>query len=185
MARPIYQYKPINDTPDQAIGILIPLNKGSQGKSATSDYAVGSESGLGVFESSYTTKQAVITNLKNLILTQKGERFMQPNFGTDIRKVLFENNTEDVRDMLVNTIDEDIKFWLPYVKLQGLEAIPSEDMHTLNIQLNFQITNIGANVVINIMASENAFEVSEVSEEEVFVQTGTFGRDTAFSAGDY
>ena len=183
MARAIYQYKPINDSPDQAIGILLPLNKGSQGKSAITDYAGGSENGLGVFESSYTTKEAVITNLKNLILTQKGERIMQPNFGTDIRKVLFENNTDDVRDLLINTIDEDIKYWLPYVKLQGLEATPSDDMHSLSIQLSFQITNVGANVVINILADENTFQVAEVVDEDELVQTGTFGQDTAFGAG--
>ena len=27
MARPIYQLKPVNDTPDQPVGILLPMNK--------------------------------------------------------------------------------------------------------------------------------------------------------------
>jgi hypothetical protein len=108
MARPIYQYKPYEDD-DQPIGILLPLNKGAQGKSPTANYADKASGGKGVFESSYTTKDAVVTNLKNLILTQKGERYMQPNFGTNIRKVLFENNTSQIREILVETIEEDIQ----------------------------------------------------------------------------
>ena len=68
MARAIYQYKLINDTPDQAIGVILPFNKGAQGFGASQHYASGSMNGKGVFESSYTTKDAVITNLKNLKL---------------------------------------------------------------------------------------------------------------------
>lgn len=183
MARPIYQYKPVQDK-DQAIGVLLPLNKGAQGKSVDTDYAAASSAGKGVFESSYSTQEAVISNLKNLILTQKGERFMQPNFGTDIRKVLFENNTSDVREILTDTINDDIEYWLPYVKLHDVEVTSTADMHSLNIRLFFQIETIGANVIINILANENAFLVTEEVEETTLQQVGTFGADTAFGAGE-
>ena len=82
MARSIYQYKPI-DNSEQAI--LLPLNKSAKGKAPSSNYATNPSTGKGVFESSYTTQQAVISNLKNLILTTKGERYMQPEFGTSIK----------------------------------------------------------------------------------------------------
>ena len=68
MARPVYQYRPIADNKDTALGILLPLNKGAVGKSASSNYASGSSGGNGVFESSYTTFEAAVSNLKNLIL---------------------------------------------------------------------------------------------------------------------
>jgi len=183
MARPVYQYRPINDTPDQAIGVLLPLNKGASGKSPTADYTQAPSQGKGVFESSYTTKDAVISNLKNLILTQKGERFMQPTFGTDIRKVLFENNTSEIRALLNETIDEDIKYWLPYVQLKNTSVEPSKDMHSLFIKLDFRITSIGANLVINILASENEFTVTATDSEDVLTEVGSFGADTAFSGG--
>ena len=65
MARPIYQYKPIDDN-DVALGVLLPFNKDAKGKSNSADYKATSNTGKGVFESSYTTQEAVISNLKNL-----------------------------------------------------------------------------------------------------------------------
>ena len=153
MARPIYQYKPVESN-DTAIGILLPLNKNAKGKAPSDVYNAAAKNGKGVFESSYTTQEAVISNLKNLILTQKGERYMQPNFGTNIKKVLFENNTEDIRSILAETINEDIEYWLPYVKLKNVDAFTgdstaltsaSDDMHTLYVKLIFRIESIGAN----------------------------------------
>ena len=180
MSRSIYQYKPV-DNSDQAIGILLPLNKGAKGRSPTANYSGSASTGRGVFESSYTTHDAVLSNLKNLILTEKGERYMQPNFGTNIRSVLFENNTNDIRDILQDTIQEDIEHWLPYVNLTNLDVTPSADMHSLNIRLYFKITSIGANVVINIFANENAFQVTAVDEDSQLQQVGTFGASTAFN----
>ena len=81
------------------------------------------------------------------------------------------------------TIDEDIKLWLPYVKLSNIDIVSSDDMHTLNIKLSFIIDSIGANVVINILANENSFQITDVVEETSLRQVGTFGADTAFSAG--
>jgi len=182
MARSIYQYKPV-DNSDQAIGILLPLNKDAKGKSVEANYSGSASTGKGVFESSYTTHEAVMSNLKNLILTEKGERYMQPNFGTNIRSVLFENNTNDIRDILQDTIQEDIEHWLPYVNLTNLDVTPSADMHSLNIRLYFKITSIGANVVINIFANENTFQVTAVDEDSQLQQVGTFGASTAFNTG--
>ena len=174
MARPVYQYKPNNDTPDIAIGVLLPLNKGAAKRSIGSDYASASGTGLGVFESSYTTRDAVLSN---------GERHMQPNFGTNIKSVLFENNTSTIRDILVDSIDEDIKYWLPYVDFRETEVIPSADRHSITVRLNFFITTIGINLVINILASENEFTVTEINEDTVLTEVDSFGSDTAFNLG--
>ena len=182
MARPVYQYKLINDTPDQAIGVLLPFNKGARGLSAKQHYASGSMNGKGVFDSSYSTKEAVISNLKNLILTEKGERYMQPEFGTNIRTILFENNTQEIRTLLQTSVSADIKHWLPYINLKQVDVVPSADMHSISIKMHFQITSVGANVVINILASENDFQV-EAEEVEELVQVGSFGSDTVGSLG--
>ncbi len=185
MARPVYQYKPRNDDPDNGIGILLPFNKGARGRAPQTHYTSGSLTGNGCFEMSYTTKDQVISNLKNLLLTAKGERLMQPNFGTSMRKIIFENNTPELRDMLYESINEDIKFWLPYVKLNAVDIVSSKDRHTLNVKLHFRIENIGANVVINVMATENTFTVQEIEEEDLtLTEVGQFGSDTYGGLGD-
>ena len=100
MARPVYRYQPVNETPDKAIGILLPFNNSSNARPDTLNYASGSISGKQLFGQSYSTEEQVISNLKNLLLTRKGERVMQPLFGTDIFDKLFENNTLDLRSSL-------------------------------------------------------------------------------------
>ncbi len=182
MARPIYQYKP-KENGDTALGILLPLNKDAKGKSVADTYNSSAVSGKGVFESSYTTEEAVLSNLTNLLLTTKGQRYMQPNFGTNISSVLFENNTDDVRELLKETMEEDIKYWLPYVKLLDIEIASSRDRHTISLRLSFRIDSISANIVINVLASENSLQVDSVERGEILDQVGTFGGSTAFNTG--
>ena len=161
MARPVYKYQPINETPDIAIGIPLPFNMSSNALPDTMHYASGSTSGNSVFGSTYTTEEQSISNLKNLLLTRKGERLMQPNFGTNIYDTLFENNTQDIKSSISKSLTKDINFWLPYITVNDIRLESSVDMHQLTISLHFQITNIGTNLVINIIASENALQVSD------------------------
>ena len=182
MARPIYQYKP-KENGDTALGILLPLNKDAKGKSIADTYNSSVGTGKGVFESSYTTEEAVLSNLKNLLLTSKGQRYMQPKFGTSINTVLFENNTDDVRELLMETMSEDIKYWLPYVQLLDIEIATSKDRHSMSLRLSFRIDSIGANIVINVLANENSLQVDSVERGEILNQVGTFGSGTAFNTG--
>jgi uncharacterized protein len=161
MARPVYKYQPINNTPDVAIGVSLPFNNSSKRRSIESHYTSSSLDGASVFNLTYTTEEQVISNLKNLLLTRKGERYMQPNFGTNIYSILFENNTEDMKAVLKNSITKDIEYWLPYITINDIKLTTSTDGHSITILLKFQITNIGTNLVINIIASENTFQISD------------------------
>jgi len=163
MSRPVYKYQPRNESPDVAIGIMLPFNNSSKSKSVTSNYASGSEAGGIVFAQSYTTQDQAVSNLKNLLLTRKGERYMQPNFGTNIYDTLFQNNVDDLRLTLKDSLIEDIEYWLPYINVNDVVISSSTDMHTLSIMLKFTITNIGSEMVINILASENNFTVSDAT----------------------
>lgn len=177
MPRPIYKYQPINETPDVAIGIPLPFNMASKARRTSTHYASGSESGNSVFGSTYTTQEQVISNLKHLLLTQKGERIMQPNFGTNIYKTLFENNTQDIRSSLKKTLIKDINFWLPYITVNDVKILTDTNEHQLIIAVHFQVTNIGSNLVINIIASENNLQVSNEQLDTSLqqVNTTTFG----------
>ena len=165
MARPIYKYQPKNETPDSAIGIAYPFNVGGKAQSDTAHYASGSIGGNSVFKSTYTTQEQVISNFKNLLLTRKGERLMQPNFGTNIYSMLFENNTKNIRSSIEESLIEDVQYWLPYITINDIKTSTSTDMHELTISIHFQITNIGSNLVINVLASENNLQISTVEED--------------------
>jgi len=177
MARPIYKYQPVNETPDQGIGISLPFNTPSKARPNISNYASSSINGNSVFMSTYTTQDQAISNFKNLLLTRKGERLMQPNFGTNIYGTLFENNTEDIRASIKKMLIKDVKFWLPYISINDVIVTTNMSMHAIIIQIEFQITNIGSNLVINVIASENSLQISDVELNTSLQQinTTTFG----------
>jgi phage baseplate assembly protein W len=173
MARTIYQYKPFIDPSSTAVGIKLPFNQSAISKNdrtaIVGNVLSGSfqtTTGKGVFSLSYTTEDQAISNLTNLLLTRKGERYMQPNFGTDIYDSIFEQNTELLADNLQSSLEEDINYWLPYITLINVNVFrDSRNENALNIRIVFRVTNVGANLVINVLAQENTIIVSQATPQ--------------------
>lgn len=98
---------------------------------------------LNVFNSTYTTADQALANLKNLLLTFKGERIYQPNFGTDLPKVLFEPNTQEIKPVIAEIISEAVDYWLPYINIVSIDTITTEDdpnsPHELKISILFSV----------------------------------------------
>ena len=131
-----YKVNPLDLKRNKAIGVKLPLG------------------GDPLFSLSYTTEEQAISNLKNLLLTRKGERPFQPNFGTDIYTLLFEQISEQLSDDLEETLRNDIRYWLPYIIVDDINIITNEDYNRINISLVVKVTEQGANVVINMMVTE-------------------------------
>jgi len=102
-----YRFEPIDTQLDTAVGIALPF----------SGYT-------GLFQLNYTTEKQAISNLKNLLLTRKGERMMQPDFGWIGWDILFEQNTPDLIERLKRGTRQDIGFWLPYINIEELNVAP-------------------------------------------------------------
>ena len=64
-------------------------------------------SGNAVFNPTYTTRDVVRANLINWLLTNKGERVFRPNFGADLRNLLFEQILDITSDELKANIQSD------------------------------------------------------------------------------
>lgn len=80
----------------------------------------GSDSN-GIFAVNYTTLTQAKDNLKNLILTKKGERLMQPDFGCDVWKVLFEQLDGTLIETSIETsILDAVSIWLPYLNIDTI-----------------------------------------------------------------
>lgn len=75
----------------------------------------------GIFAVNYTTLTQAKDNLKNLILTRKGERLMQPEFGCDVWKVLFEPLDGTLIETSIETaILDAVSIWLPYLNIDTI-----------------------------------------------------------------
>jgi phage baseplate assembly protein W len=125
-----YRYNPIDLDKNRAVGILLPMG------------------GNPMFKLSYTTEQQAISNLKNLLLTTKGERVFQPLFGADVYSLLFENMDDDLGSSLETSLTEDIGFWLPYILLDKVEVNTEPDYNRVTIKIRFRVTEQGANQTI-------------------------------------
>lgn len=90
----------------QYIGITLPITN----------------SNMGMFAQSTTLLQQVKSNFKNLILTKKGERLMQPNFGCDLHTLLFENITDDTLEAAKFAVTSATDQWMPFLEVLSVNA---------------------------------------------------------------
>lgn len=109
---------PLDFEPDVAIGIDIPMMSAGA-----------------AFKQTYTTLDQAVANAKNLLLTNKGERIMQPDFGCDLNNTLFENITSDIVVGIDNTIRSSFNYWLPYIFINELSVTPAEDENRIYLKL--------------------------------------------------
>lgn len=112
----------------------------------------------GVFYQSYTNRQQVFSNVKNLLSTAKGERYMQPDFGSELRFILFENisSEDDLTENIKGDIISAINTWLPYLNVTRLDVNFNmredgrvyDPNHAIGIFLELKI--VGTNIYLPI-----------------------------------
>ena len=94
--------------------------------------------------SSYSTQQAIKSNLLNYLLTDNRERIFNPNFGSGIRGKLFEQLSTSTIDELNNMLVNEIDLYFPNVLISQLSITPIADLNTLQIFFRYSValTNI-------------------------------------------
>jgi phage baseplate assembly protein W len=93
----------------------------------------------GVFNKTYSTKDQIKSNLINLLLTDKGERIMNPEFGADLRRSLFDNITDSNIELLKVKIVDAINIFIPEIELGSVDIMADPDYNTLDITVNYRL----------------------------------------------
>lgn len=96
----------------------------------------------------HVDEQAVINSLKNIILTNHYERPFDPDFGSNIRSMLFENLDSITAISLEREILQSIENFEPRVSVSKVSAIPDYENNGYSIQLEFFIVNLTNPVTI-------------------------------------
>ena len=102
-----------------------------------------SEGSEGYFSSTKTTIDSIKNNIRSLLLTNVGERLMQPTLGLNLKQYLFEPVTQDLKDTMSAEISDKFNFWLPFVNIKNLEINMdqnADNLNTLKINLKFSIS---------------------------------------------
>jgi len=123
MAIRIANKNPLEINGKTAIGVAIPFN--------TDD----------IFRSTYTTVDQVKANLINYLLTNIGERVLNPNFGSNLRAYLFDNITELNLRALEIKLTNDIQNYFPNVNIDQLTLTPSYSENTVTLDFNLSVYN--------------------------------------------
>ena len=93
----------------------------------------------GVFNNTYSTKDQIKSNLINLLLTDPGERIMNPLFGAGLRRTLFENINDVNSELIQNQIITAVNTFVPEVELLEIVIEPLTDENTLNISIKYRL----------------------------------------------
>ena len=103
------------------------------------DLPMNSTNGSG-FEVNFLSIDQAVANVKNLMLTNHGERPMHPKFGLNLRGILFDNATEQLEATIRDEVDDNFSFWLPYIFINELIVDRPDDYpNKLIIQITISL----------------------------------------------
>ena len=111
---------------DFAIGITLPIQIGNT-----------------AFNQSFKTAEQASSNIKNLLLTKRGERIMQPNFGSGLQELLFEFNDDALAEKIEDTVTSALENWIPYISVDQIDITASDldkDNNTVNVSIKFRVS---------------------------------------------
>ena len=95
------------------------------------------------FALNYTPREAIKQNLKTIILTNPGERVMEPEFGVGIKQFLFGNFGGDYKGRITSKINEQVTAYLPSVKILDIQfAESAADNNTLSLRIIYSIPRL-------------------------------------------
>ena len=135
LTRPLYRYNEItgsNKTVSRELGISVQFLEN------------------GVFKSTYTTTEVTKNQLLNYILTNPGERFFNPNFGSGVRQLLFEN----VADL--TSLEEQLAEWINrnVQNIRVYSVIATQQNNSIYINIDYSINNINDQLTVEITSNE-------------------------------
>jgi phage baseplate assembly protein W len=132
MAFNAQQIFPIDFNKSAAVGVNLPFSDPS------------------VFKSNYTTAEATKYNLLNYLLTNPGERPLNPSFGGGLRAFIFEQIVDDNLNFLKEEVEEKLKLYFSNIQVDKLEILQQPNNNTISVSLNYSIKNTNINDTVEI-----------------------------------
>jgi len=117
------QEKDLN--PDTYIGLSFPIRRDNNND----------------FKLTKTSLEQAQHNLKNLFLTYPGERVGQPEFGSRIRELCFEQIDDELPTRIEEEVRRAVSTWLPYIIVQEVNTLNEEgDENKIFVQVKYSTT---------------------------------------------
>lgn len=98
----------------------------------------------------YGNEHAVSRAIRNIVLTNKGERLYTPKVGSNIRKLLFEPMSDATAFSLSSLIRETIHTHEPRAMALKVDVIPNYDRNAYTVNVNYMLINIPDPISLSI-----------------------------------
>jgi phage baseplate assembly protein W len=85
---------------------------------------------------------AIARSIRNIVFTQPGEKFFNPDFGSRISESLFENVDKVSALAIEDEIKSSIINFEPRVNLLNTNVVPNPDDNEMNVTIEYEITGI-------------------------------------------
>lgn len=96
-----------------------------------------------------TNEQAVVASIKNLVLTNFGERVYHPEIGSKVQSLLFEPGGQITTDLLETTITETISQQEPRATIISLSVTDGSDQNAYWLSLSFSMVNVSKPISVS------------------------------------
>ena len=90
-------------------------------------------------------ENAIARSIKNIVFTLTGEKFFDPEFGSEITGALFENIDDIAGGIIEDHIRQSINNYEPRVDLLSVKTDPNFDNNAFDVTITYEI--IGANAL--------------------------------------
>ena len=87
---------------------------------------------------------AIARSIRNIVFTLPGEKFFDPNFGSDISGSLFENIDDITVGIIEDQIRQSINNYEPRVNLLSLQTNPNFDNNAFDVTITYEV--VGADI---------------------------------------
>jgi len=85
---------------------------------------------------------AIARSVRNLVMTYTGERFFQPELGSQVSRLLFEPMSPIVSDQIKDEITRTITAYEPRVELQTVICRPRYDENDYSVTVKYKIIGL-------------------------------------------
>ena len=106
----------------------------------------------GVIYNTFSTKDQLKYNLINLLLTSKGERIYNPEFGTLLKAQLFNPMTEASFGDIEDSIIDSVQTYIPEIRINNVEFIQEGEYgsNSLVVKIAYQILISGQTDTVTV-----------------------------------
>ena len=87
-------------------------------------------------------ENAIARSIKNIVFTEPGEKFFNPDFGSKLYSILFENIDDISAIKIKDQIEQSIKNFEPRVDLIEVEVFPDFDNNGFDVKITYKIIGV-------------------------------------------